>query len=580
MNKQIRILILIMMFLLSFTSCSGSMGGDGSNGGTDNSHSLAQNKGERQEQTLTVLIMRSDETKVGSWQGWGAKKLYDDLKLRLNFFLTGASHEVELRQYLMAGQLPDFLGLKSLDHVKLIMDADMLLPLDEYRDKLPSLFENPAYLNAIRYTMDHNSNGTGKLYVMPVSIGPSNYHSFNWVPLLQWAAYKKVGMPRIRTLEDYLDVVEQMTEYKPETEKGDKVYGFSLFSEWDELSALEISTLSFMYGIDSRSVSPLMEVNVINGEINSLLDENSFYKRALHFYFEANQRGLLDPDSMSQNYEDIVDKFSEGRILFSWFSWLYGSYNSEENQNNPEKVDGMASVVAEDMKLYKAPNQTIGRQWYFAISRNCSDVDAALELMNWLYDPQVQRYLTSGPQGVTWDYNEKGEPEIINWELVDHPSDPIMPESVGGGSFKDGMDYLEALGLEAETVLEDGYSLSYRYWPSTLDRNPTLMKQEVSEMLGGVSLAEYLYGHDMVAESTQAVNMVSLKDPVMERNILQIGEVVKKISWQMVYARNEEEFEELWRNMADQARALGLDEITSYYAEEWFRALKLVEEYE
>ena len=159
---------------------------------------------------------------------------------------------------------------------------------------------------AVRYSRDHTSGGTGHLFIMPVAIGPADFHSFNWVPLLQWDAYKQAGMPEINTLEDYLDVAEQMTAIKPVTEKGEKVYGFSLFNEWDIVSALEISKISYMYGIDSNFVSPLMETSMITRETKSLLAEDSFYKRALRFYFEANQRGLLDTDIMSQKYRDDV----------------------------------------------------------------------------------------------------------------------------------------------------------------------------------------------------------------------------------------------------------------------------------
>ena len=535
---------------------------------------------EREEVTLSAFVMQSVTGESGIWQGWGAQKLYDDLKIKINFDPTGNEVETKLQQYLVAGQLPDLIGLKGLDQANLAMDADMLLPLDEYKDQLPNLFENELYADAIKYSEDFTSNDTGHLYVMPVAIGPTSYNSYNWVPLLQWDAYKNVGMPEIDTLEDYLDVVEQMVAYKPTTELGEKVYGFSLFSDWDKVTALEISTLSFMYGIDTEYVSPLMETNVVTKETKSLLAEDSFYKRALKFYFEANQRGLLDPDSLSQTYSDVDSKFSAGRVMFSWFSWLTGSYNSN-NQNNEEKVDGMASVVAKDMKLYNAPYQSIGRNWYFAISKDCSDVDAALELLNWLYDVDVCQYLSNGPEGVIWEYNENGEPGIIDWNPVDNKADLLMPEDIGGGAFQDGVYPFNTLGPQAAAIMEDGYTMSYRYWPETLKRNPSLMKQEVNEMLGGVTvLAEYLEANDMIADSTQAVNMITPASDDLEITITQIGEIVKKYSWQMVYASDEAEFESLWSEMVGQAEQLGLDQVTEYYTAEWEKALELVKDYE
>lgn len=594
MKKRLLAMLLASSMVLSLAACgnsekpadasagSSASGSQESSSGTDTASSSAQSTADKDEVTLSAFIMQSVTGESGIWKGWGAQKLYDDLKIKINFDPTGNEVETKLQQYLVSGQLPDIIGLKGLDQAQLAMDADMLLPLDEYKDKLPNIFENELYDNAIQYSQDYTSNNTGHLYIMPTAIGPSGYNAFNWVPMLQWDVYKNIGLPEVGTLEDYLDVVEKMVEYKPKTDAGEKVYGFSLFSDWDNVTALEISTLSFMYGIDTEYVSPLMETNVMTKEIKSLLADDSFYKRALKFYFDANQRGLLDPDSMSQTYSDVEAKFSAGRVMFSWFSWLAGTYNDRTNQDNEEKVDGLASVVAKDMKLYNAPEQTIGRSWYFGISKDCSNIDAALELLNWLYDMDVCQYLSNGPQGVCWDYDENGEPQISNWEYTDKKTELLMPEDIGGGAFQDGVYSFNTLGPQASTVMEDGYTLSYRYWPCTLNRNPSLMKQEVAEKLqnGHLILAEYLYEQDRVAESTQAVNMITPASDDLEIIITQIGEIVKKYSWQMVYAKDEAEFESLWQTMTTQAQQLGLDQVTEYYTSEWEKACEIVKNYE
>ncbi|MGI6107635.1 MAG: extracellular solute-binding protein [Lachnospiraceae bacterium] len=537
-------------------------------------------EGSDEEVTLTAFVMQSASTESGIWQGWGAQKLYDDLKIKIDFAPT-AEAETSLQQYLVGGDLPDLVGFKGLDPGELAMDADMLLPLDEYQDQLPNIFTNDTYADAIQYSEDNTSNGTGHLYLMPTSIGPTGYNSYNWIPLLQWDAYKQAGSPEVSTLEDYLDVVEKMVEVKPTTETGDKVYGFSLFSDWDTVSASQVATLSFMYGIDTEYVSGLMETNVETKEINSLLDDNSFYKRALKFYYEANQRGLLDPDSMSQTYADVDQKLSAGRTMFTWFSWMTGTYNStHQDDDNP---DGYASVVAKDMKLYVAPDQTIGRNWYFSIAKDCSNLDAALKLLNWMYDPDVMWYLMNGPQGVTWDYDEDGNPTVINEEIVENNTEPLMPEEIGGGALRDGVYAFNTMGLRGTTIMEDynNYPLSYYNWDSWRNRNPSKLKLEVNAYLGdGVTcLADYVEPNGMSAKSTIAVNMIPVPDDDLQLVITQIGEIVKKYSWQMVYASNEEEFESIWSQMQSEAKELGLDDVTEYYTTEWEKACELAEKY-
>ncbi|MDD3338676.1 MAG: extracellular solute-binding protein [Lachnospiraceae bacterium] len=537
----------------------------------------------RQEVSLTAFVQQSTTTESGIWQGWGAQKLYEDTNIKLELYPTGDAVEKKLMQYISAGTMPDIIGFRDLNQAQMAMDAGVLLPLEQYSEKLPSIFKTKAYENAISYYRENDNNGSGSLYIMPTSIGPVSYNAYNWVPLLQWGTYKEIGEPKIETLEDYLDVVEQMVAKKPVTDTGEKVYGFSLFTDWDKYSALEIASLSYFYGIDTEYVSSLMETNVITKETNSILSEDSFYKRALKFYFMANQRGLLDPDSMTQTYSKLENKFSQGRVMFSWFSWLTGTYNSVSsgNVNNEENADGYASVLASDMKIYEAPDQVIGRNWYFAISKNCKNIDKACEFLNWLYDPEVESYLYNGPEGSVWEYDKKGEPYVTEegWNIINRQSEDLMPGEQAG-SFLDGTYAFNAIGMQASTIMEDGYPISYRYWPSTLSNDKTLMEKEVLGRMESETLAEYLYEKNMIAKSTIAVNMIPALTNDMESQISRIGEVVRNYSWKMVYAADEEEFESLWASLVQETSELGMGQVEQYYQSAWETALKKAEQYE
>lgn len=552
--------------------------------GCQNMGTAGTEDGQNESVVLKAYIQQAATTDSGIWEGWAAEKLYEDTGIKVDFQTTGTEVEQKLKQYMAAGTLPDILGFRSLDQMQMAIDAGLLLPLDEYEEYLPSIFETEEYAKAVAYTREQNSGGTGSLYGIPTSIGPVSYNAYNWLPMLQWDAYKKAGSPEISTLEDYLDVVEAMVKEKPYTESGEKVYGFSLFSDWDKYTAFEIATLSFFYGIDTEYVSPLMETDVISQTTSSILVDDSFYKRALHFYFEANQRGLLDPDSRTQTYSNMEKKYSQGSILFSWFSWLTGSYNDVDqgHVNNEEAPDGYVCILADDMKIYEAPDQSIGRNWYLAVSSNSRYPEKACEFLNWLYDVDVEKYLYNGPQGIVWEYDENGEPYVTEegWEIINHKEEDLMPEESGGGSFQDSMDFLNAIGLQASTVMEDGYTISYRYWPSTQSKEATLVEQEVSAMRGTNTVAEYLYQNDMVAKSTMAVNMIPVLSGEMKSRVESIGEIVRDISWQMVYAEDEETFEALWSDMQEQAEALGMPQVEVYYQNAWQKALRFVSVYE
>jgi hypothetical protein len=538
------------------------------------------------EVTLTAFVQQSVTSESGIWQGWGAKKLYDDLKIKIDFYPTNVEVEQKLQQYLAAGDLPDLIGFKALDQAQKAIDADTLLPLEQYADKLPALFKSGYYDNALAYSRDYRSNGQNHVFLAPTAVGPTGYNSFNWQPMLQWDAWKKAGGVIPKTMEDYLDIVEAMVRVKPVTPAGEKVYGFSLFSDWDKYSARQVSTLSFMYGIDTEYVSDLMETNVITKRISSILDDNSFYRRALTFYYNANQRGLLDPDSMAQTYANVDAKYSAGRVMFSHFSWLTGTYNAAASGHvNGNPPDGYAAVIADDIKLYEAPEQTIGRDWHFAINKNTKRLNEVLALLNWMYDTDVQAYLMNGPEGLIWEVNSATrEPLIIEKPEVtvifEKNSEPHMPASLGGGAFRDGMYAFNTMGLQASVPVPNGYTLGYRYWPAYINRNPTQLRLEMNTRFGARNIEEYVAPRGQKANSTQAVNMITPVSGDLEMIVVQIGEVVKKYSWQMVYASNQAQFNSLWNQMKADANSLGLAQVNQYYTNEWNRALQLVSQYE
>ena len=550
--------------------------------GAGGKSALTEENGEN-DVVLTAFVQQAVTADAGIWEGWAARKLYEDTNIKIEFYPTGTGVEQKLKQYMASGNLPDIIGFKDLDQAQMAMDAGLLLPLNEYEEILPSIFETEYYEKAVDYSREYNSGKTGNLYIMPTSIGPVSENAYNWMPMLQWDTYKKAGKPKVETLEDYLDVVEKMVEIKPYTQNGEKVYGFSLFTDWDKYSVLEIAALSYFYGIDTEYISPLMETNVLTKATSSILDENSFYKRALHFYYEANQRGLLDPDSRTQSYSNLEKKFSQGRIMFSWFSWLTGTYNDvpSGHVNNKYIPDGYVNIPADDMKIYEAPDQTIGRNWYYAVSKNCRNPEKACEFLNWFYDPQVEKYLYNGPEGCLWEYDSEKTPKVTEegWEIINNKSEDLMPFE-NGGSFADGIDPFNALGLQASTVMEDGHTISYRYWPDSGKNNETLVQREINGFLGTDTIGEYLRKNDMIAKSTMAVNMIPTASDEMKTKVSAIGEIVRDISWKMVYAQDEQEFEKLWESMRAQAGQLGMDQVETYYRDAWEAAVKKVEDYE
>ena len=537
---------------------------------------------DRELVTLSAFIMQSVASTFGLADDWMAEIWKDELGIQIEFMPTGDAVDQKLLALMASGELPDIVGFKETQPAINAVEAGMLLSLDEHADKLPNVFENDFLKHARNYYRDQVSAGQNELFMMPSAIGPVGAsNNTNWKPQLLWRVYQDIGAPEIGTLEDYLDVVEQMQAAYPENEAGEKVYGFSIFSDWDNLNALQISTLSFFYGIDTEYVSQLMEVHVTDHDMNSILDENSFYKRALQFYFDANQRGLLDPDSLTQTFDQVQEKYSAGRTLFSHFSWLTGTFNSRGSGNvDNDPPNGYELVIADDFKIYDAPYQSVGRPWTFALSASTRYPDRALEFFNWFYDPINTSLLSNGPEGIIWEYDENGEPYVTDegYNLMDNQLEMPLP---GGGTLNDaGMRWNTMPFSALAENPEHGYAMANRNWPRSLARNPTKLQEEWRAISGHDTMIAYLVANDQVSPATQAINMVPTAPDDLQMVMNQIGDVVKTNSWQMVMSNSQAEFDALWADMVEKADILGIDQVNEYYEGAWAEALGMVSQYE
>lgn len=543
MGKKLRSGMCLLLSCLLFTGCM-----------TD---SRQEKETDAKNSTVTAFIQQAD-VQASTWKGWGAQRLYEDTGLTLELYSSGTYVEEKLKQYMVSGSIPDIIGFKSLNEAKLYMDAGLLLPLNEYKELLPAIFGDEDYELAITYSEKYLSNKSGELLLMPVSIGETADTDIREIPMLQWKAYEKTGLSPIGTLEDYLDVVEQMLKEKPLSDTGERMYGLSLYQD-DEGMSVHTAALAYLYGIDMYMVSPLMEADMKTGKISSVFAEDSFFKRALHFYYEANRRGILDADSRSQTYSGLERKISSGRVMMTWNVEMAEQYNKRQAGygSGRGQSDGYRAVAAEDLKLYREPNHITGKNQYFAIHRYSANAEEACRLLNWLYEEDTQFFLYNGPQGVIWEYDEEGQP------YVTEQGKGLLSgnEQLSGyqGTLEDGIKPFGELGRTPASLTEGGYSLSCRFW----DKIPR----------------EYPGSGDMTVQANAGVYMVEAVPADLNRTIERIREMTDTVSWEMVYAEDEESFEALWQEMVFQAGELGMRRVEVHYERAWKQALNLAARY-
>lgn len=507
---------------------------------------------------------------------WMTSIYKDKLNIILkNTKLAGDNANQKMQALMASGSLPDIVGFNDVNFSNNAAAAGLVLPLDDNKSKLPNIFANPFYKNALEFSKVKLSGGKNKIFILPTVIGTQDF--INYSPQLRWDLYQKLGSPKIATLEDYLPVLKKMQDMNPVNDKGQKVYGVSIFGDWDSNNMALASFLIPLYGYDNEYVNPLVETKVDGSEApKSIFDDNSLYKRALKFYYKANQMGILDPDSLTQKWDNVSEKYKAGRILFSPWDWASGSYNTIDHAS-ADKPTGYDAVWADDFKLPISPDQTVGRSWSLAIGASTKNKDAALKFLDYFYSVDGQDMLQNGPKGLIWD-DTNGERAITDtgWDYLDNNKD--LP---GGGKLADALGFINAPSITSSTInSKTGKVLANSQLDSTKNHKLTKIRQSWSEANGGAKTAidaGKLSGK--LIKSTQAVNMLPALPDDLQNIMSQVADVVKTNSWKMVYAKNDAQFDALWKDMNTKVKGLGVDKIITWAQTNYATALEEAKKY-
>jgi putative aldouronate transport system substrate-binding protein len=304
---------------------------------------------------IDVFSASTSSTASGVYdKTWWGKAIKNDIGVSLNVLPSGTQASQKLQAYMASGELPDIVIFQKSSDVQSAIRGKMLVNLDEHISSLPNVTKNAS--TALKYCRDNISNGTGKAYTITSNIGAADLSATepSWGPYLRWDLYTKIGSPKISTWDDYLTALQKMQKLMPTTADGSKTYGITLWKDWDNYSMFLATELGPTVGIDcgdQLGSLPFLQVNFNTGETKNTLDSDSQYIQALKFYYKANQMGLVDPDSLTQTYATAKAKVTDGKVLFSWWSWLNSAYNTVAHTNATTPT-GFEAVLPSNTKSF------------------------------------------------------------------------------------------------------------------------------------------------------------------------------------------------------------------------------------
>ncbi|NMO95451.1 extracellular solute-binding protein [Paenibacillus lemnae] len=586
-RKQWSVFTILISIMLVFTACSG--GGSANNvknttetKPSDSSSSAEPGKGDangesaaKEEITITVFSMLANY--AGEQPGWFAKLIKDKFNIKLNIIASNlAGGQQKIATMMAAGDLGDLVVFGSngddyQDAIKagLLLDWNQNGLLEKYG---PDILKNAG--QAIDANKQQFGGGTA-IYGIGHDVGsgegPSEGAEMVFGPNLRWDLYQKLGSPEINTLSDYLNVLKQMKELEPKSDSGRPTYGISLWSDWDGNYMTLAKVISQMNGYqegDGFNPAGLTLVSVNTKEWQGILDDDGYYLEGLKFYFDANQMGLLDPDSLTQKFSDVSNKFKDGQVFFSQFPWLSNAYNTPENTAAGK---GFALIPFQQEKIVSYGMNPYGGNRVWAIGSKAKDPERIMEFLNWLYTPDGMMEASYGPKGLAWDIDGSGKPIVTDYGYKALPAntEPV-PEEFGGGTFKDGMNQINNTTLKNSMIHPDTKEpYDYNLWTSVLNHDPDPVTKSWREAMGAMTPREYFVKNDLIAVHQPVFTGDAPATPPadIQQKLSEIGKVIKEYSWKMVFAKNEEEYNKLKNQMVDKAKGLGYDEVIKYDVE-------------
>lgn len=520
---------------------------------------------------ITVDVFDSQANFQGIQSGWFAKVVKDRFNMELNIIapnVTGGGDT--LYQTRSAnGNLGDLI-LTNADQGRLkdLVTADLVADLTPYIKDLKNLQDRMAAIENTSTLAEKDG-----LWAVPSQTSllsatePTEATDPTNAASLRWDLYKQVGYPEIGTLEDLLPILQKMQDAAGTSKSGKKVYGFSLFKDWDGDLMQNAGALTALYGYNPQGFALY---DVAGSDIQSIIDSNSQYVRALKFLYQANQMGLVDPESTTQNFDTVGAKYTDGAVIYSLWPWLgAGMYNTTENTAEGK---GFASATIKDGKYVSWGNSPLGSNTFtIMIGSKAKDPQRLADFIDWLYSPEgiemsaTQTGGKSGPEGLTWEMKD-GKPVLTDFgkkAFIDVDQDLVVPEEWGTGTWKDGISALNynAVGI-TEVNPETGISYNYAKWEDYALLTQTTLSKDWSEnndnYLSGI---EYFKDKNLLA----VVPGIPFTGQDYSTDISSIKEQCKQIivqySWQMVFAQDEKEFNSLLKEMQDTALGLGFDQV-------------------
>ena len=434
--------------------------------------------------------------------------------------------------------------------------------LDEYGPYIKKNMPDALKKNK-ELTKTITNGASDKLYGFGanVALNSKDHESFFYTWDTRWDLYKKLGYPKVKNLQDYHKMLKNMQKLCPSDDSGNKVYAVSLWPDWDDAMVMYVKAMATAYyGYDELALGLY---DPTNGKYHDALEENGPYLEMLKWFNDLYQDGLIDPDSMTQTYDEMIAKVQNGGTLFSIFNYS-GSlgYNTKEHTSAGKLMYCMKPEDASPI-VYGMNTQGGDRVW--SIGAKTEYPEKCMEIINYLATPEGRMTMEYGPKGYTWDYDDQKHAYLTD---VGMKCQKDKNTTMGGGykgSYHDGELQINNVtwSLDASNPDSDGETYNKESWASYNATPSSDIEKDWRDKTGCTTINEYMEkGKYTVAPGTSFSK--ETQDTTLKTTWNQVTTEIKNSSWKAIYAKSDKKFDSVVASMKKSAKKYGYDKCVEW----------------
>lgn len=505
----------------------------------------------------------------GLQTGWFDKVVKDRFNIDLNIIAPQVAGDAIYQTRTADGNLGDIVLLDAVDFSDCVSQGlikDISADLANY----PNL---NAYADQIKVYNEGLEGNNGEIYGIPTQMmntSPTSYSQdvIYSSPLLRWDYYSELGCPDIKDLDGLVDVLAQMQEAHPTNDAGDPCYAVSLWPDWDGndnmLGIANVVQLTTWYGEKIKD-SAILKAD--GKTFVPITDKTATYYKMLKFLNTLYRRGLVDPDSGTQDWNAACAKMSAGQVNLFWYSWQVGFWNSQDRLDNGT---AMIFIPVADQNYYADADAYYGSGRVFGIGSGVDDekYKTILEFLDWYASPEGLEFEHAGIKDFNYTVGDDGKFTAINDNaLMDNLP---VPEEYGGAGYSDGNNQINEWIVSANSINPNtGETYAKDYWSSWKASTQTQMKNEWAEKFGAAEPAEWMKNNGKLVISPNVT--VPLSSDTADISVIrnQCNETLCDYSWQMIFVDDDATFDAMWDEMTETMDGQGFQDLYTFDCAKW-----------